>query len=83
VAIKLIRDADIAVGNMEGSLADLRHFEGPLSGFVGTASGTSSSSIEPGTTARGPHRSRAGIRSRFRRVELRPGRCDLSCRESG
>ena len=36
-AIKLIRDADVAVGNMEGSLADTRHFEGPLRGFVGTA----------------------------------------------
>jgi len=35
-AIKLIRDADIAVGNMEGSLADTRHFDGPLRGFVGT-----------------------------------------------
>jgi poly-gamma-glutamate synthesis protein (capsule biosynthesis protein) len=35
-AITLIRGADVAVGNMEGSLADLRHFEGPLSGFVGT-----------------------------------------------
>ena len=35
-AIALIRSADVAVGNMEGSLADLRHFEGPLSGFVGT-----------------------------------------------
>lgn len=35
-AIRIIREADIAVGNMEGSLADLRHFDGPLSGFVGT-----------------------------------------------
>jgi poly-gamma-glutamate capsule biosynthesis protein CapA/YwtB (metallophosphatase superfamily) len=35
-AIRLIRDADVAVGNMEGSLADLRHFDGALSGFVGT-----------------------------------------------
>ena len=36
-AIKLIHDADVAVGNMEGSLADTRHFDGPLSGFVGSA----------------------------------------------
>ena len=35
-AIKLIRDADVAVGNMEGSLANLREFDGPLRGFVGT-----------------------------------------------
>ncbi len=35
-AIKLIRDADVAVGNMEGSLADTRNFDGPLRGFVGT-----------------------------------------------
>jgi poly-gamma-glutamate synthesis protein (capsule biosynthesis protein) len=35
-ATKLIRDADVAVGNMEGSLADLRQFDGPLRGFVGT-----------------------------------------------
>ncbi len=35
-AIKLIREADVAVGNMEGSLADLREFDGPLRGFVGT-----------------------------------------------
>jgi hypothetical protein len=31
----LIRGADIAVGNMEGNLADLDHFEGPLSGMMG------------------------------------------------
>src|SRR5262245_6810152 len=36
-AIKLIRDADVAVGNMEGSLADKVHFDGPLNGFVGSA----------------------------------------------
>jgi poly-gamma-glutamate capsule biosynthesis protein CapA/YwtB (metallophosphatase superfamily) len=36
-AIRLIRDADVAVGNMEGSLADKLHFDGPLSGFVGAA----------------------------------------------
>ena len=35
-AIALIRNADVTVGNMEGSLADLRHFDGPLSGFVGS-----------------------------------------------
>ncbi len=35
-ALKLIKDADVSVGNLEGSLADLRHFDGPLRGFVGT-----------------------------------------------
>ncbi len=32
----LLRGADLAVGNMEGELADLREFDGPLSGFVGS-----------------------------------------------
>ncbi|MCG8416113.1 MAG: CapA family protein [Pseudomonadales bacterium] len=32
----LIRNADLAVGNMEGELANLREFDGPLNGFVGT-----------------------------------------------
>ena len=32
----LIREADLAMGNMEGELANLRHFEGPMNGFVGT-----------------------------------------------
>lgn len=32
----LIRDADLAVANMEGELANLREFDGPLDGFVGT-----------------------------------------------
>lgn len=35
-ALQLIRDADLAVGNMEGELANLREFDGPMSGFVGT-----------------------------------------------
>ena len=35
-ALRLIRDADLAVGNMEGELANLRDFEGPLNGFVGS-----------------------------------------------
>lgn len=35
-ALQLIRDADLAVGNMEGELANIRHFEGPLNGFVGS-----------------------------------------------
>ena len=35
-ALALIRDADLAVGNMEGELANLRDFEGPLNGFVGS-----------------------------------------------
>ena len=34
--LELVRDADLAVGNMEGELADLKAFEGPLNGFVGT-----------------------------------------------
>jgi poly-gamma-glutamate capsule biosynthesis protein CapA/YwtB (metallophosphatase superfamily) len=35
-AIKILRDADIAVGNMEGNLADIPHFEGPLRGMMGS-----------------------------------------------
>ena len=34
--LELVRSADLAVGNMEGELADLKAFEGPLNGFVGT-----------------------------------------------
>ncbi len=34
--LDLIRGADLAVGNMEGELAYLREFDGPLNGFVGT-----------------------------------------------
>ncbi|MDA1371652.1 MAG: CapA family protein [Proteobacteria bacterium] len=34
--LQLIRDADLAVGNMEGELANYRDFDGPLNGFVGT-----------------------------------------------
>ena len=33
---ELIRSADLAMGNMEGELANLREFDGPMSGFVGT-----------------------------------------------
>ena len=32
----LIRSADLAVGNMEGELANLREFDGPMNGFIGT-----------------------------------------------
>ena len=32
----LIRNADLAMGNMEGELANIREFDGPLNGFVGT-----------------------------------------------
>jgi poly-gamma-glutamate synthesis protein (capsule biosynthesis protein) len=32
----LIRNADLAVANMEGELANLREFDGPLNGFVGS-----------------------------------------------
>src|SRR5262245_56098746 len=35
-AIKIIRDADLAFGNFEGSISDLEHFEGPMRGFMGT-----------------------------------------------
>ncbi len=35
-ALRLIREADLAVANMEGELADLRKFDGPLNGFVGS-----------------------------------------------
>ena len=34
--LQLIAEADLAVGNMEGELADLRDFDGPLNGFVGS-----------------------------------------------
>lgn len=33
---ELIRSADLAVANMEGELANLREFDGPLNGFVGS-----------------------------------------------
>ena len=36
-ALRLIREGDVAVGNLEGSLADYATFEGPLRGFVGSA----------------------------------------------
>ena len=32
----LIRSADLAMGNMEGELANLREFDGPMNGFIGT-----------------------------------------------
>lgn len=35
-ALQLIQDADLAVGNMEGELANVREFDGPLNGFVGS-----------------------------------------------
>jgi poly-gamma-glutamate synthesis protein (capsule biosynthesis protein) len=34
--IKLLRDADVAVGNMEGNLADIPSFDGPLRGMMGS-----------------------------------------------
>ena len=34
-AMKIIRDADIGLGNMEGNLSDVPHFEGPLRGMMG------------------------------------------------
>jgi poly-gamma-glutamate synthesis protein (capsule biosynthesis protein) len=35
-AIKIVKDADLAFGNFEGSLADFEHFDGPRRGFLGT-----------------------------------------------
>ena len=35
-ALRLVSEADLAVGNMEGELANLQDFEGPLNGFVGS-----------------------------------------------
>ena len=32
---KVLRDADVTFGNMEGNLADLEHFDGPLRGMMG------------------------------------------------
>ena len=34
--LDVIRGADLAVGNMEGELANLKEFKGPLNGFVGS-----------------------------------------------
>jgi poly-gamma-glutamate synthesis protein (capsule biosynthesis protein) len=33
--IKVLKNADVAFGNMEGNLADLEHFDGPLRGMMG------------------------------------------------
>jgi hypothetical protein len=35
-AFSVIRDADIGVGNMEGNLADIPNFDGPLRGMMGS-----------------------------------------------
>jgi len=35
-ALRIIRDADIGFGNMEGNLADISHFQGPLRGMMGS-----------------------------------------------
>ena len=35
-ALQLISEADLSFGNMEGELGNLREFEGPLNGFMGT-----------------------------------------------
>jgi poly-gamma-glutamate synthesis protein (capsule biosynthesis protein) len=34
-ALKIIRDADVAIGNFEGSISDIRRFEGPYRYFMG------------------------------------------------
>jgi len=34
-ALKIIRDADIGIGNMEGNLSDVTRFDGPLRGMMG------------------------------------------------
>ncbi len=36
-ALRLIREADVAFGNLEGNLVDFRSYRGLLSGFVGSA----------------------------------------------
>ena len=35
-ALRHIREADLAIGNMEGSLSNMRHFDGPMNNFMGT-----------------------------------------------
>ncbi|MDP6651694.1 MAG: CapA family protein [Gammaproteobacteria bacterium] len=35
-ALEIIRNADLAVGNFEGSLSRTKEFEGPMRGFMGT-----------------------------------------------
>jgi poly-gamma-glutamate synthesis protein (capsule biosynthesis protein) len=35
-AIKIIKEADFAVGNFEANASDLLHFDGPMRGFMGT-----------------------------------------------
>ncbi len=35
-ALQLIRDADLAIGNLEGSLSNIRQFDGPAFNFMGT-----------------------------------------------
>jgi poly-gamma-glutamate synthesis protein (capsule biosynthesis protein) len=35
-AIRVIKTADVGVGNMEGNLADIRTFDGPLRGMMGS-----------------------------------------------
>ncbi len=35
-ALRLIADADLAVGNLEGSLSNMRDFDGPMNNFMGT-----------------------------------------------
>ena len=35
-ALRHIRDADLAVGNLEGSLSNMRDFDGPMNNFMGT-----------------------------------------------
>jgi poly-gamma-glutamate synthesis protein (capsule biosynthesis protein) len=35
-ALAILRDADVAMGNLEGNLADLPRFEGPLRGMMGS-----------------------------------------------
>ena len=35
-ALDIIRGADVAIGNFEGSLSDMKNFDGPMRGFMGT-----------------------------------------------
>ena len=35
-ALKIVRDADVAFGNLESLMSDLRNFDGPMRGWMGT-----------------------------------------------
>ena len=35
-ALRIVRDADVSFGNMESSMSDMRNFDGPMRGWMGT-----------------------------------------------